>query len=213
MTSRNNRFTPAERKALHNKDFFYIKASATKKIDILLAGVRDEIKSEIKKKKLLFPEEADASAGKIFKGENYAGLPYMVLDFPKYFTKESVFSFRTMCWWGNFFSFTLHLQGKALEEYRAGLTPSVPARAGKGEGGIHFLKKRNINICVNNNPWQYHFEKDNYIPVDKLSDRELEKILLEKEFIKISRKIPLKDYKTIVNFATKTFQYLYPERG
>ncbi len=199
MTSRNNRFTPAERKALHNKDFFYIKASATKKIDILLAGVRDEIKSEIKKKKLLFPEEADASAGKIFKGENYAGLPYMVLDFPKYFTKESVFSFRTMCWWGNFFSFTLHLQGKALEERRNLMITNGNA-----------FRKKNIFICINSTPWNYQYNSTNYQLIDKFPEEKIKHLFSSKEFVKLSRKTGLNEYRNLPRFCRESFQLFLP---
>jgi len=47
----NHHFTTTEFRTLHNKDFFLVKASATEKIDALLAYILDEIKSEIKKYK------------------------------------------------------------------------------------------------------------------------------------------------------------------
>ena len=85
------------------------------------AFLLEKVKAEIKKKKLVFPHAVDALNGKIFRGENYRQLPYLVLDYPKHFSKESVLAFRTMLWWGNFFSCTLHLQGKALDERRSSL--------------------------------------------------------------------------------------------
>ena len=193
------RFTPTELKTIHNKKFFLVKASATGKIQKLFSEVKDEIKNVIEKENRIFPKEVDAQTGKIFRGENYLGLPYLVLDYPKYFSKESIFSFRTMFWWGNFISFTLHLQGKALQACRKNLVENIPS-----------LKSKNIYICVNNNPWQYHYKKDNYLPVDKLPDTELKKLLLEKEFIKLSRKIHMKDYKKISIFAKESFQFLCP---
>src|ERR1035437_2728368 len=108
------RFTPTELETIYNKKFFLVKASATGKIELLFTEVRDEIKSVIAKENMVLPKEVDAQTGKLFRGENYLYLPYLVLDYPKNFSKESIFSFRTMLWWGNFFSFTLHLQGKAL---------------------------------------------------------------------------------------------------
>src|SRR5436309_811352 len=39
---------------------------------------------------------------KISRGENYQGLPYMVLDYPRKFTPENIFAIRTLFWWGNF---------------------------------------------------------------------------------------------------------------
>ena len=54
---------------------------------------------------------------KISKGENYEGLPYVMLDYPRCFSKEDVFAIRTFFWWGNFFSITLHLKGKYKEQF------------------------------------------------------------------------------------------------
>ena len=187
-------FTPTELKTLHNSKFFEIKASATKKIDAMLASVRDTLKEEIEKNNFRFPKEVDVRMGKIFRGENYNGLPYLILDYPKHFSKDSVFSFRTLLWWGKFFSFTLHLQGKALENQRKKLISRIPT-----------LKKKNIYFCVNDNPWQYHYEKDNYLLIDKISSARLKQLLKEKKFIKLSRKIPLKDYKTLNKFCKESF--------
>jgi hypothetical protein len=193
------KISPEELKTLHNTNFFKVKASATKKIEHLFAEVRDEIKEEISKSKIVFSKEIDSVNGKIFRGENYLGLPYLVLDYPKHFSKGSVYAFRTMFWWGNFFSFTIHLQGKALEEQRVLLISNLPS-----------LRKKGVFICVNSNPWQYHCKKDNYLPIDKFSDPELKKIFLEKGFIKLSRKIPLKDYKKISLFAKESFLLFLP---
>ena len=52
---------------------------------------------------LLAEDSAHAStyilpSPKIAKGENYLGLPYVILDYPRIFGKEDVFAFRTMFW-------------------------------------------------------------------------------------------------------------------
>ena len=61
---------------------------------------------------------ANFDHAKISQGENYLSLPYMVLDYPAVFTKKNTFAFRTMFYWGNFFSSTLHLEGEYLEKAR-----------------------------------------------------------------------------------------------
>ena len=94
---------------------------------------------------------------KIFKGENYRQLPYIVLDYPRHFSTDRVFAFRSMFWWGKEFSFTLHLQGKAWEYYRN----RVAERMG-------MLTGNDFYCCVNNSPWQYYFENDNYVVLDEL---------------------------------------------
>ena len=192
-------FTTTELKTIHNKNFFFVKTAATQKIHLLFTEVRDEIKNVIEKEKIIFPKEVDSQKGKIFRGENYLNLPYLVLDYPKFFSKDSVFSFRTMFWWGNFFSFTLHMQGKALNDRRNILLKNISS-----------LKKKNIYICVNSNPWQYHYQKDNYLAIDKLSNSELKKLIFEKEFLKLSRKISIMNHKHVVKFSRKSFQYINP---
>lgn len=195
-------FTTHELETLHNTKFFEVKAAATKKIEQLFAEVRDELKSEIEKNKFVFPAEVDTVTGKIFRGENYLGLPYLVLDYPKHFSKESVLAFRTMFWWGNFFSLTLHLQGKALEDWRMKRQGPIPT--------FPFREEDQTYICVSNTPWKYHYEKDNYVPIASLSETDLQKILFEKEFIKLSRKISLKEHEQLKDFSRESFLYLWP---
>lgn len=189
-----SRFTTTELRAIHNQDFFHTKATATEKIDSLLSKVRDEIKYEIKKNKLIFPKEADVSTGKIFRGESYLGLPYLVLDYPKHFSKDSVCSCRTMFWWGNFFSFTLHLEGIALEEKRSVLI-----------NNWRKLRKKNIYICIHPSPWHYYYSKGNYISIDRLSESEIKQMFISNKFIKLSRKIDLKEYKKLRSFSRESF--------
>lgn len=57
------------------------------------------------------PQELTAVPPKISKGENYLGLPYVVLDYPRLFGKDDVFAIRSFFWWGHYFTCTLHLKG------------------------------------------------------------------------------------------------------
>ena len=54
---------------------------------------------------------------KIAKGENYKGLPYVMLDYPRCFGKADVFAVRSFFWWGHYFSCTLHVKGAHLRQY------------------------------------------------------------------------------------------------
>ena len=184
------RFSKEEFKIIQNSKFFYTKASVTKKMDALLAKTRDAIKSIIKKKKIVFSKHVDYKTGKIFRGENYNGLPYLILDYPKYFGKDSVYAFRTLFWWGKIFSCTMHIS-------------PAPKKMNCKQ-----LLKKGIYFCVNDNPWQYHYEKDNYILIDKLSEKKIESILKKNNFVKLSRKINLKDYRKLPEFSKESFSIL-----
>ena len=68
----------------------------------------------------MFTAELGSKAGaepKISKGEQYKGLPWVMLDYPRTFGKEDVLAVRTMFWWGHCFSVTLHLKGRFLRSY------------------------------------------------------------------------------------------------
>src|SRR6187402_1143085 len=71
-----------------------------------------------------FPEEIFRTDPKISRGENYKGLPYVILDYPRLFGREDVFAVRTMFWWGHSFHVTLHLKGK----YQAMFLPVIRQR-------------------------------------------------------------------------------------
>ena len=70
---------------------------------------------------------------KISKGENYRGLPYVMLDYPRLFGREEVLAIRTFFWWGHGFSVTLHLKGGYRERISAGIATTL---GGIGGGGI-----------------------------------------------------------------------------
>jgi hypothetical protein len=60
---------------------------------------------------------------KISKGEQYKGLPWVMLDYPRVFGKEDVMAIRTMFWWGHYFSVTLHLKGSYFRTYLPVILP------------------------------------------------------------------------------------------
>jgi len=64
---------------------------------------------------------------KISRGENYEGLPYVMLDYPRCFGKEDVCAVRTFFWWGNFFSITLHLKGKYKLQIEQSIADAIQA--------------------------------------------------------------------------------------
>jgi hypothetical protein len=51
---------------------------------------------------------------KVTRGENYQGLPYIVLDYPKISGTDFPIVMRTMFWWGKYFSFNIIIQDESL---------------------------------------------------------------------------------------------------
>lgn len=187
-------FSAKELLFLQDIDFLSTKAGILEKVKMMLARVEQKLHHHISGPGYHFPPNALAKSGKISKGENYKLLPYLILDYPRLFSRESVFSFRTMFWWGNFFSCTLHLQGEALEQCRQLLIENSP-----------LLVQRRIFFCINNSPWIYDYCNTNYILAGDLPREVLQELIENKSFIKLSRFIPLDAYDKLEAFSEETF--------
>ncbi|HMJ48617.1 MAG TPA: hypothetical protein VK498_14900 [Ferruginibacter sp.] len=117
------------------------------------------------------------SMPKISKGENYLKLPFVIMDYPSVFGKH-IFSVRTMFWWSNFFSITLHLSGKYKEHYEKKIVSNIPAASNR------------VFICINDDEWEHHFEPTNYLPAVTVSQERLNEIM-QRPFIKVAVKYDL----------------------
>ncbi|HXH17665.1 MAG TPA: hypothetical protein VNJ07_01175 [Chitinophagales bacterium] len=159
--------------------FLRTKRAVTDKIYRLLHEFTEELKASPAFRNFRFPPGTDFKTGKISRGENYKGLPYVILDFPKNFSKEGIFAFRTMFWWGNYFSFTLHLKGKPLELYRNRITAH-----------LRKMKKNDLLIYTGENEWEHDLSDEHYRKFDKKSEQALKK----SPFLKLGVKIKLTDY-------------------
>ena len=189
------RLTEKELLILQDTDFLLTKATVLEKINTLLRQTREELKGCVENSNFSFPDGTDLLNGKISKGENYKNLPYMVLDYPALFTTKTVFAYRTMFWWGNFFSATLHLEGIALNYYRNSITIN-----------LNKLLEKDVYIGVGDTPWQYHYEKDNYIPLTENHKY----FITNCKFLKLSKKLELKKWNDVPEFSTNFFELILP---
>ena len=185
-------FTDRELTAIQDQEFFLIKSSATKKVIDLFGKMELELKSPVAQ---FDPgiQELNRTTGKIFRGENYKLYPYVVLDYPKLFSVQSVFAFRTMFWWGHEFSFTLHLQGNALDRFRATLLSN-----------LNLLTGNQVYYCINDSPWHYSYSDTNYRNLEDV--KEIKQDIERRRFVKLSRRLPLTHYAEAVNYCVATFR-------
>ncbi len=179
---------------ISDQDFLTTKFVITQKIIRLLVEAENLLKSEIQKSHLEFPDHFIQKTGKISKGENYRNLPYVVLDYPRYFRQDEVFAFRTMFWWGNYFSSTLHVQGEWLEKYKRNIINNLTNEADE------------TLICINQSPWEYHDKNDNYQLVKELTFEELSTLVSRHPFLKLSKNLNLSDYQKIPAFSLECYQ-------
>ncbi|MFT7160024.1 MAG: hypothetical protein ACI9GZ_001196 [Bacteroidia bacterium] len=182
----NMSLTKSELGILEDAEFLLTKARLISKVQTLLAEVRTEINKHIKIAAFSFPSDIYPKTGKISRGENYKNLPYLVLDHPSLFRSEDIFAFRTMFWWGNFFSATLHLEGQSLEKYRGAIANNIKRLDGE-----------QIYVAIGESPWHYDYEENNYIPLNEVDKQFIE----DCKFLKLSKKTELKNWENIPRFS------------
>lgn len=157
-----------------------IKNRIMEKVTGLMGEMEQIIHKLLENENHHLPPELNLKHGKISKGENYKYLPYVILDYPAYFTKSDIFAFRTMFYWGHFMSFTLHLQGKYCQLYKEKLLN-------------HFSSHPHLYFNINTTPWEYTYDVKNYALISQLSESEMIAHVEENHFMKLSIHIPISE--------------------
>lgn len=136
----------------------------------------------------VFPEDVIRLHPKISKGENYQGLPWVMLDYPRNFIGKDAFAIRSMFWWGHYFSLHLLLQGDKMKMLQT--------------ENLSYLEGWQFTIA--DNPWQHHFDPLLSIPLTHLHPADIEKQTLN-QFYKISIYLPLQQWDTAALFFREKF--------
>ena len=162
---------------MQNAGIILTKNNVLQKIKTLLEEVQ-QMQSEFVQQQGLHTIDPFFISPKISRGENYQGLPYIILDYPRMSAGKDLFFIRTMFWWGHYFSSTLHLSGSYKMRFREKIRASYPILQN------HF-------VGVNDDQWAHHFEETNYVKIGSLNASAFEKRCGEFEHIKIAAKWPL----------------------
>jgi hypothetical protein len=178
---------------VNNTEWIFTKQLIIEKVYRFLGQLHSAYKKIVDKEKRFLPPELLSPGGKISKGENYQGLPYVILDYPAIFSKEKNFAIRTMFWWGNFFSISLHLSGENFKK--------IPNFA----EAIEFLKEKGFSVSVNETEWHHHFHPSNFVNINELNVDEIKR-LADKNFLKIAKKTELTEWNSASKFLKETFE-------
>lgn len=174
----------AEELALvQNGAILLTKNTIIQKVYTLFGEMSESLRNRYSQGKIHFPEILNAYP-KIAKGENFHGLPYVMLDYPRLFGKEDIAAIRSFFWWGHNFTVTLHLKGI----YKEKLVESILANA-------PLLHNAGFRICLNGDEWEHDLEAANW------NEYSLEFIvstkIQESPFCKIACSIPLDQWQHI----------------
>ena len=177
------RLSQTEMELVNNADLILTKNAILKKVNELLGSLQAKQQQFLALHAAGLPVKVSGSSAKISKGENYQGLPYLILDYPRFFEHENIFAVRTMFWWGNFFSVTIHLSGIYKKDAEEKLIASYKT-----------IREKGYYCYMNEDQWEHHFESENYRLLSEMSKDEFEKSVRENPFLKIANKIPLPEW-------------------
>ena len=178
-----------------NKEWILTKQIIIEKVYQLFGELAAAMQQYLVERPDLLPAMVMAIAPKISKGENYKALPYVMLDYPRYFTKDATLAIRSFFWWGNFFSISLQLSGDYKKQAANAL-----------QDNFIFLQQNNYFLCINPEPWHHHFETNNYVPIKDLTEASFMAVLSREPFIKIAKQINLQQWDAAGNFLECHFK-------
>ena len=189
------RLSNFEMDLVQNSNWILTKRVIIDKVYNLFGMLAGEYVSLVKNCGNQFPLNISSVPPKISKGENYHGLPYVVLDYPRFFDKENSFAVRTFFWWGNFFSSTIQVKGEYKKLFAERLYNSYS-----------FLSENNYCICVSDDEWDFRFDENNFKPVKNLEISDWEKIVYRMDFVKLSVFISLSKWNEMPGLLSGYFK-------
>ncbi len=183
-------FSGAEMDLINNANIILTKNEALEKIKLVLLEAQKQMQQvQTADGLFLLPP-------KISRGENYLGLPYLVLDYPRRFSANDIAMIRSMFWWGNFFSSTLVLSGQT----KANNVKTL-------QKGYLLFAEKGYYVGVSDDAWQHHFEQDNYCLISSLSNLEFSDICNRFHHIKIALKWPLQIAPLAANYMAESWYF------
>lgn len=190
-------FSQHEMNLVSNADWILTKNEILNKIGHLLGMLNSIQKQVIKEMETSLPPELSVTTPKISRGENYKGLPYMVLDYPRLFKRGHIFAVRSLFWWGNTLSVTLHLSGRWQQYF-----------AGNFLRNYEFLSQNNFVIATGEDEWAHNVGGEGFTPVKNLLKTEVHQILAEKPFFKIALYSPVDELNIALEIWEQQFKKL-----
>lgn len=187
------RLSSLEMELVANSDWILTKNGIIQKVKYLLEDLQEK-EQDILSSYDELPAEVVSIPPKISKGENYKGLPWLVLDYPRYFEKDNHFAIRSMFWWGNFFSVTLHLTGVYKKTYE----PRIIRSFGQ-------LREDGYYICTGQDEWEHHFEAGNYSALKEMDPATFNLHVKDKSFLKLATHYPLQQWDNVSDLLLHSF--------
>ncbi len=202
MKSAKIRLSEEEQLLISNGDWILTKNRVLEQISTFLLDLQVEQAEWIRQQAPGLPATLLDIPAKVSRGEQYLGLPYRVLDYPRCFGSDDTFAVRTFFWWGHYFTVNLQLAGHWKKTTEAAL-----------RGALKDLQEGNVWICTGQDPWQHQLSDEYYKPVKSIKQEEWGKMITEQAFIKLSTRHPLSDWEDMSERLLADFEGLIRATG
>ncbi len=187
-------FTHQELTYLQDTDFLKTKKLIIKRIIALFEHIQVDTLHLINRQNLMLPEGVSPKSGKVTRGENYKDLPFVVLDCPRFFDKNSIFAFRSIFWWGNYLSNHFLIKGHYLDRYRDRFLHSWP-----------LIKGEELYLDLSEDPWNHDLTDSTFIEFSTLSQDEFNEKLKHLDFLKLVWRYELSQWKEFHQASLENF--------
>ena len=147
----NLQLSPEEMRLVSDPGWILTKNSIVAKVVEMMAGLADAYRE-------VWYEEGWSP--KISRGENYSGLPWVMLDYPRVFGREDVLAVRTFFWWGQGWNVILHLKGV----YRDLYLPVILERWQE-------LEAAGFHVGIHSDEWRHEHTDEVYRPFSEIGGR------------------------------------------
>lgn len=190
-------FSDSELELMQNANIILMKNGVLKKVKTLLEDLQEQMVQYVPAERANLRPAYFETPPKISRGEQYLGLPYLVLDYPRLFRFTGIFAVRTMFWWGHYYSSTLHLSGEYKEKFIRRL-----------EEAYSELSTRNYFISNNQDQWQHSFQGENYLAIASISLSEFKDLCRQYDHIKIACSFPLDAVEQVQHQLFESWRFL-----
>ena len=189
--------TAEERALVVNAEWLYLKNNVLQKVMTLMGQLQLALEAHPVTGAFPFPEHTLKAGGKISRGERYKELPYVILDYPRFFTRDNIFAFRTMFWWGHYFIATLHLAGEEKERYGNAIASAWQQ-----------LAAHQFQVYLQEDPWLHDLEDGNYKLISAIPVLEFKQLIARRPFIKLAKPYSFEEWGKIVPEVVRDYALL-----
>ena len=183
-----------EMQLVTSSDWILTKHRIIQKVYVLFGQLSEQMQALLSENQSALPTAIFLLSPKIAKGEQYEALPWVVLDYPRVFSKEEVMAVRSFFWWGHYFSITLHLKGKFLQQYYPAIKQAAASRQLQG-----------FYFSDTGNEFNFNLEGKNYSIIS--AKKKGAALPAAPAFLKISYKIDLAEWHEAEQKLFNTFQH------